>query len=277
MGDWLTSVYGFKVEKREIPRPGGKPYYTSPQGPRGILHTTENDDVDVAWRVLHDSGSAPTFITGEHRIIQCRPLSVQAAALRTNLPHLPNRDVWIQIEQVGRSQQKLYSLPDATMKPSAALMAYFADAIPLDVPLDFPDAMTDVKPYPASDNTRRKKMAAIWPNWKGWAHHLEVPWQEPTWHWDCGALRRKGVLIPMARALREQEDEMLTDEEKRMLNVVYARERGRRLRAEGQARPADDPEAQRGWDNADALAKEGGGSGLVDHEHTGGTSGPVKR
>lgn len=219
MVEWLTSLYSFEVEHREIPRGGGKPYYPSSRPPRGILHTTENDDIDLAWRWLLESRSAPTFITGENRIIQCRPLGVQAAALRTNPPRLPNRDVWIQIEQVGRSQQQLYSLPGGTTRPTAAILAHFADAIPLQAPFRFPDSIDDVKPFPATDNTRRKRMATIWPNWKGWAHHMEVPWQAPSWHWDSGALRRSD-LFALARQLREGGEDM-TPEQAKQLEKVF--------------------------------------------------------
>jgi hypothetical protein len=40
----------------------------------------------------------------------------------------------------------------------------------------------------------------LWPIKKGWWMHMEVPYQQPTYHWDCGALKRTKML-EMAQAL----------------------------------------------------------------------------
>ena len=129
--EWLTEVYGFPVERKEIPRSGGRPYYVVEDRAkrRGVLHTIEGWDIDAAWRYLAATGGAPHFFTGEGRIIQARPLSVQAAALRTpsssspNYGKLPNAGVWIQIEQAGFSKTSPYDLPASTTDPTAALLA----------------------------------------------------------------------------------------------------------------------------------------------------------
>ncbi len=48
----------------------------------GVLHTTEGDTVEAAWRTLGQQNAAPHFIAGEHTIVQCRPLNVEASTLR---------------------------------------------------------------------------------------------------------------------------------------------------------------------------------------------------
>jgi hypothetical protein len=95
-------------------------------------------------------------------------------------------------------------IPDpATLNPTLALMAHFADSIPLVVPVDhWDDNGTDIVGSWAVNNTRRKEAVAkgYWPNRKGWWEHLEVPNQGGTWHWDCGMMRRT-VMLKMAAEL----------------------------------------------------------------------------
>ena len=79
---WLERLGNYKVIRREIPRPGGKPYYLNGSTLIGVLHTTEGDTVEAAWRTLRQQNSAPHFIAGENTIVQCRPLNVQASTLR---------------------------------------------------------------------------------------------------------------------------------------------------------------------------------------------------
>jgi hypothetical protein len=56
----------------------------------------------------------------------------------------------------------------------------------------------------ADNNSRRIKAAnGLWPAERGWWMHMEVPWQNPSWHWDCGALRRSEMLR-MAQILLTQ-------------------------------------------------------------------------
>jgi N-acetylmuramoyl-L-alanine amidase-like protein len=88
----------------------------------------------------------------------------------------------------------------------------------------------------------------------GW-HAQYADWNKS--HHSCPGVVRVGQIHKEVRP-RLGEDEM-TPEEKRQLAVLYSRERGRRMRAEGAPRPTSDTEAQRGWDNADALAKGAAG------------------
>lgn len=198
MIDWLDNIHGFKVEKKEIPRPNKARYFANSSTLIGVLHTTEGSTVNGAWSSLNSNNVAPHFIIGEGRIVQCRPLTVQASALRSNSPHNPNVHAQIQIEMVGHSKQTLWLPDEGTLLPTMAILAYCNKVlgIPLTVPNDWPDDCSDLKRTVwAGNNTRRKAAAAgLWPKIKGWWMHLEIPHQQPSWHWDCGALRRSEML-----------------------------------------------------------------------------------
>jgi hypothetical protein len=197
--EWLTKIGKFTVEKKEIKRPGNKPYYLTSSTSIGVLHTTEGNSVDAAWKTLNKDFSAPHFITGENRIVQCRPLGAQAAALRTNPPVYPNVDAQVQIEmscftKMEKGVPVLWLPPPNVLDPTLALMAWCSKhlGIPLQKPTNWPDDGLDLKgTIWAANNKRRKQAAAgLWPTGKGWWMHLEVPAQQRSWHYDCGALRR---------------------------------------------------------------------------------------
>ncbi|HKV38813.1 MAG TPA: hypothetical protein VJX67_06345 [Blastocatellia bacterium] len=200
--DWITGdVFGVPVEKKEIRRAGGKPYIANTANGTGVLHTTEGGSVAGAWNTLSKSGSAPHVICGEGRIVQCRPLNVQGAALRGG-PNNANKGP-IQIEMVGFSKEVLWLPEKGTLTPAVAFMAYCAAelGIPLSVPYDWADDLSDCSKPWASHNSRRRKMEGDWPNIpKGWYMHLEQGWQGPSWHWDAGAIQRS-VMIQQAAAL----------------------------------------------------------------------------
>lgn len=205
---WIDdqTLFGIKVEKHESPRSGGKPYYPMDQTGIGVCHTTEGSSVAGALAMLSQNFDASHFVVGEDRIIQCRPLGVQAAAL-----HSPqNQFAELQIECVGFSQQHLWLFDEwdkhtyqvgtkqvpipipkgSTLKPLAALMAWAVQNrnIPLVRPsADWQEDMSDVKPFPSSNNSRRT--SGVWPNIKGFYGHLEVANQQPSNHWDPGSLR----------------------------------------------------------------------------------------
>lgn len=218
--EWIAgqSLSGFTVEKHESARSAGKPYYPMGQTGIGCLHTTEGSSVSGALVILAKNFDASHFVVGEDRIVQCRPLGVQAAAL-----HSPqNQFAEIQIECVGFSQQKLWMFDDwarhtylagnkqvpipipkgSTLKPLVALMAWAVQNrnIPLVRPsVSWKDDMGDVKPYPSSNNNRRT--SGVWPNVKGWYGHLEVANQQPSWHWDPGALSYAGLFAQVQALL----------------------------------------------------------------------------
>lgn len=203
---WIDGqiLNGTLVEKHEITRPEGKPYYQIPSNTeRGVLHTTEGKTLSSALAQLEMRHDAPTFCVGENRIIQCRPIGVQAAALRANKgePN-PNADAYIQIESVAFSS-KLPYLPDApTLTPLVRLLSFLQTYIPLVVPNNWPDDVSDMKSEVWSSNNSRRKAAAagLWQTEKGWWMHMEVPYQGTTWHWDCGAIKRS-VILQQAKAL----------------------------------------------------------------------------
>lgn len=215
---WLDGqkLFGFTVEKHEIPRAGGKSYLPINQTTEiGCLHTTEGRTVASAIDAMDgdvSAGKMPDpchFIAGEGRLVQTRPLFVQAASL-----HAPaNMFAFVQIEMVAFSKTTLWLPDDPTLKPAVALMAYCAQQkwIPLQVPNGWPDDIADVKPYPSTNNSRRRTAVAnhwwpgtspnlIRPESKGWWEHMEVPFQGSSWHWNCGALKRS-VMLQMAKDL----------------------------------------------------------------------------
>lgn len=197
--DWLTKIGKFDVEKREMKRLGGKPYYLSSSTLIGVLHTTEGNSVNSDCNTLQKNYSAPHFVTGENRIIQCRPLTAQGAALKTNPPFFPNAQAQVQIEMSCKTKMEkgvpvLWLPPPSVLEPTLAVMAWCMKnlGIPLQKPANWPDDGLDLKgTIWAANNKRRKEAAAgLWPKGKGWWMHLEVPAQQKSWHFDCGALRR---------------------------------------------------------------------------------------
>jgi hypothetical protein len=215
--DFPAKIFSFKVERREIPRPGGKKFFFSSHTQIGVLHTTESSSVEGSFKALSASHSAPHFIVGEGRIIQCRPLTAQAAALVGSPPCAANANAAIQIEMAtftggGKDTSTTTDLwipKDDVLLPTVAIMAYCAGNdidIPLQVPNDkWKDDASDMPlpwaagPTPKNPgkkmNTRRIAAAAgDFPKLKGWWMHVEVPCQPPTWHHDCGRLRRRDML-----------------------------------------------------------------------------------
>lgn len=198
--EWIDGqiLHGTLVEKHEIPRPGNAPYHLIPTSTHiGVLHTTEGKNLSSALSHLSMNRASPTFCVGDNRIVQCRPIGVQAACLRANSgqPN-PNRDAYIQIECVAFSSQQLY-LPDTpTLQPLVRLLSFLQAYVPLEVPNDWPDDCSDLKGQIWASNNTRRKLAALgkWPTEKGWWMHMEVPYQGKTWHWDCGAIRRTVIL-----------------------------------------------------------------------------------
>jgi hypothetical protein len=233
--DWLSEIYGIKVERIEIPRPGGAAYYPVRQSGKGVLHTTEGDSIDGAISTFRSKGFAPTFLTGLGRIVQCRPLWAQASTLHTGFaPFYCNAYSQVQIEQVGHSSTELWTPAAGTLHGTVALMAYFAAAregqaaIPLLRPIpSWEDDGSDLKPIPptgvrwATNNTRRQSRL-FFNGPKGWYAHLEVPDQEPTWHWDCGAIRWP-ILIDQATKLLQPPggDDMTEDQVKELVLDLF--------------------------------------------------------
>lgn len=92
-----------EVEKQEGPRPGGQPFIPLVNPRVLVLHTTEGSTVDGAVSTLRSKFSPPHFVVGEDRIVQMRPLTVQAATLRDNGGEFRPNSVGWQVEAVGRT------------------------------------------------------------------------------------------------------------------------------------------------------------------------------
>lgn len=192
---WLDRIGEFEVERAEIPRPGNRPYFNNSHTRIGVLHTTESNDVKGAFNTLKLNHSAPHFIAGQSRILQCRPITKQGAALLSTKQYNPNTDAALQIEMVEFSKQTLWMPVQSSLAPVVAIMRW-ANGDPLNIPLQRPvdewlDNCSDVKlPWAVSSNARRQAKN-IWPKATGWYMHMEVPVNN---HWDCGALRLREIL-----------------------------------------------------------------------------------
>ena len=143
--DFPNKIFGFKVEKREIPRPGGQKFLFNSHTQIGVLHTTENPSVESSFKTLNKNHSAPHFIVGEGRIIQCRSLNHQGAALVGNGPVFANAQASIQIEMAaftGGGKDTSHTtdvwIPnDGVLQPTVAILA-FCSANGIDIPLQVP-------------------------------------------------------------------------------------------------------------------------------------------
>lgn len=185
----LTGPEGrsYKVEKEVGPRSGGRPFLPLVNPRAMVLHTTEGSTVDGGVATLRSEFFAPHFVVGEDRIVQMRPTTAQGATLRDNGGAFHPNSVGWQVESVGFAKQKLHLLTPGTLRPLVALAKFAFDE--LDVPLRRPDGwhddLRDITTILADDNTRRQSRTGA--TFKGWLMHLEIPDQQPTWHWDAGA------------------------------------------------------------------------------------------
>lgn len=193
--EWVDRIGEFNVERRPIPRPGNKPLLQIAHPMIGVLHTTEHNDIEVSFDTLKDSHSAPHFIAGENKIIQCRPLTAQGAALESTSNFFPNNFAAVQIEMVGFSKQTPWLPANSSLLPVLAILRWAAKS-PIDIPLRRPteawlDDCSDC-PLPwAVVGNRRRLTPNIWTQEKGWYMHMEVPHND---HWDCGALKWREIL-----------------------------------------------------------------------------------
>jgi hypothetical protein len=202
MDAWPDSVHGFAVHHERIGKGVALKHPVV-----GVLHTTEGSSDEGAAAHFHaDPVEASHFAVDADSIIQFRGLDETSGSLRhsTSAPESPNLHA-VQIEIAFKSSTKPYLPPEGTVARVAALIAYISDFhdIPLRIPhVDWHDNGSDIEGIWASNNSRRKWAAANdrWPTERGWWMHMEVPWQDPSWHWDCGAIRRS-VLLDRARSL----------------------------------------------------------------------------
>lgn len=195
----------YTVQKKELPRSGGQAYLPLSSPKAFVVHTTEGSSVAGAIGALASAYSAPHFVVGENRIVQTRPLTAQAATLRSH------NDVGWQVESVGFSKTQLYTLPSATWGPLVEVSRFVHEE--LGVPLARPDGWRDdcsdmAMPWSA-DNRRRKSRDAL--GFRGFVGHVDIPDQDPTWHWDPGALNYTELFAAVSGTSTEGEDKMLDD------------------------------------------------------------------
>ena len=227
---WVRgALFGITVEIRPIPRSAGQDFRpVDADADSGVLHTGEGDlepgdpgdpgDPDQLWGTLNLKHVGP-WICGEGRIIQTRPIGVQSAALRENPPHNPNAQVRMDIETTADSSTSPWLWKPNDLEAVVALMAFAAieGLVPAIIPNGWPDLPDPACPLPwAANNARRQQAAAgKWPA-PGWWMHLEVPWSDPTWHWDCGALQRVALIQLVQAKVQEfnaSDEEPPPDEE----------------------------------------------------------------
>lgn len=177
---WVSQMGIYRVERRESPRPGGQAYLPLDPDPSLCIHTTEGSSVDGAWMTLNSKSAAPHFIIGEGRIVQCRPLDKQAATIHDH------NDRFIQIECVGHAQREVHRLTPQTWEPLIAAVRYLKQVhgIPMARPPSWPDQLGPG--IWAANNPRRQTELAL--TMRGVFGHVDVPDQDPTWHWDPGSL-----------------------------------------------------------------------------------------
>ena len=215
--DFPDKIFDFKVEKRVISRPGGKDFMFNTHTQIGVLHTTENPSIETSFKTLKKNHSAPHFLVGEGRIIQCRSLTHQAAALVGNGPTFANAQASVQIEMAaftggGKDTSTTIDvwLPkEGVLLPTVAILA-FCTANGIDIPLQVPTddwrddnsdmplpwagGPTKAKPRRKPNVRRIRAAKGDFPKLKGWWMHVEIPGQAENWHHDCGALRRRDML-----------------------------------------------------------------------------------
>ncbi len=228
---WPEEVFGFPVVKSPIGAAGTLEHVTNI-----VLHTTEGPEDGDPRPTFDQRGDAPHFAISAQNggtIWQLRSLDQWAAALRhsPSAPESPNAHA-LQIEICGftggdRTTPTKQWLPTSVvLERLAAVVAYMSEyhSVPLVVPNPaWKDDCSDMHLPWAANNSRRQWAATSnhWPNVRGVWAHVEVPWQDPTWHFDCGAMGRTKI-IDMATALLVPTpppggDDELTDAQAAML------------------------------------------------------------
>lgn len=209
--EWVSRIGPFKVERMEGKRPGGQPYLPLRANPSLCVHTTEGNSVAGAVSTLRSNFTAPHFVVGENRIVQMRPLSAQGATV-----HDWN-DRFIQVEcvmRVGSIGLKLHRMKAGTWEPLVALTRFVHEE--LNIPLRRPDGWSDqLAPGTwANNNVRRQSRKAL--TFRGVFGHIEIPDQDPTWHWDPGSLDYTALFAAA------QEDDMTEAQKKQLADATAA-------------------------------------------------------
>lgn len=224
--EWVAEIGGLKVVRDPVP---GGTRGGLVKAPSFCIHTTEGSTLEGARATIHQTGYAPHFTVGEGKIVQQRPLDTTGSALRAH-----NDRFW-QVECVGFSSIRVHQLTPSTWRPLVILARWIHGR--LGVPLVHPWS-DQLPPFPASDNERRRDGDAL--TRRGFYGHVDVPDQEPTWHWDPGSLDYSALF----KEIREGgDDDVLNDKQKEALEFAE----GVQLAAEGAPEPKDPGPRRRGW------------------------------
>jgi hypothetical protein len=201
---WFTRLEGVTLLDHS---PDTGNFFELGANPVLVWHTTETSGL------VHIETPPHLEIKGKE-LMQFRPLKMRASALvgpdRGGGPYDPNAFA-VQIEIVGFSKRVLWKpdrdTTDTLARASAAVCDFHK--IPRRVPNEaWLDDCSDVPGALAAENSRRRwakepEGAPLrhYPAERGIWYHMEVPWQgnvhpppPGTWHWDCGALRRREII-----------------------------------------------------------------------------------
>lgn len=219
MTGWLPSeIYGVRVERHFIPRPGNAPVRAMPNTGRFVLHSTEGlpkfinpeappkqrkyrfDDwtqaaersaFEGAIRSLTRRNIAPHFTVGDDRIAQHRQIGQQGSALRGGVR---NGETYIQVEISANTEGRkgLWLPTPRSLRPLVALLAYSFKhlGIPPRVPNAWPDDMRDC-PLPWATRRNARRSSGVWAKERGVFMHLEVPDND---HFDCALMERTRII-----------------------------------------------------------------------------------
>jgi hypothetical protein len=253
---WIDRIGPYRVQKKEGPRPDGQAYLRLKRQQALIVHTTEGSSVDGAVFTLRSRFSAPHFVVGEGRIVQMRPLWAEAATVRTW------NDRYIQVECVGHASLKLHRLTEGTWKPLVALARFVHEE--LGIPLRRPNGWSDQLAGGtwANNNPRRQSRIAL--EFHGLVGHIEIPDQDPTWHWDPGSLDYSALIAEAKAGTKDTEDDVMYLKFKEGVRKYVRRTKEKGHDAGPAPKAIEDHDVRWGWGLARSLSDKGRDLGAVD-------------
>ena len=199
---WVDgSIFGFKVEHQEVPRPSNQAYlHLDATSKLGNLHTSEGSGMDSLIATLRAKQFAGQWCVGLNRVVQTRPVWAQGSLLLGG--DSTNKPMRMEVEQVAFSKfSGVWTPVNSTLDPMAALVAFYniEYGVPLKVPIaSWKDDGSDISPgFFGANNRRSQAASAGLGNLEGWIHHCEVP---QNLHADCGTYNRT-LLFAKAKVL----------------------------------------------------------------------------
>jgi hypothetical protein len=215
---WIQgSMFGVDVVKEECPRTGGRPYELASQSGAVVVHTVEGTNLKATLDRFREKGSAPIFVPGDGKIYQTRPVWAKTGTLRANPPHDPNFQAQLQMEMLYKlpmdgNKPLPHVPPQGVFLPVAAIFAFCYRYLKIPFTRPSPGWADDGSDFGhtvwATNNIRRQEVVKknLWP-WRGFGGHLEVPWQQDTWHFDPGAFEYQKVFEAAKQLMMRYPDE----------------------------------------------------------------------